>query len=495
VTTYRLMDGASGRPGTGSSGTQPPSSSTSYSGNYLAGLGFYVTSFTWLQGFWWYVADSSQTHASGQKFCLWQAHDGTDEGALIAGTTVTAGALSTGWNYIPYATPVALAPNIAYHAQTGLTNNFPATKNQFGTGDPYSAGIANGPLNAYSSGSGSAKDPWSNAQMPYSVATADPTAAFASINDADDNLWLDVQVTDTAPSGATYRAWPNMPYPSGASAQSVSYTLGMEFSLTEACTLEKIWHYSPPSATLLPSRCGIWDVTSQTEVSGTDNSSPAWLLPGGGAASAGTGWVYCDYSTVGVTLNASQNYKVSTFANAGSSVWFAALANYWTASGEGLGGFSNGPLSIPDSAHATSPGQNTWHTGTTWTYPATSTNPESDWIDVEVKPSGTAHTATAALTVTPAFSAARTRGRYRTASLTVTPSFSAARTRGRYRTAALTVTPAFSAARTAARYRTAALTVTPSFAVTWTGGAAPVAVTFTYGEPFFEWAYGTPYLG
>ena len=76
---------------------------------------------------------------------------------------------------------------------------------------------------------------------------------------------------------------------------------------------------------------------------------------------------------------------------------------------------------------------------------------------------GASHTATAALTVTPSFSAAPTRGRFRTGALTVTPSFSAARTRGRNRTAALTVTPSFSAARTRGHYRTAALTVAPSF--------------------------------
>jgi len=41
-------------------------------------------------------------------------------------------------------------------------------------------------------------------------------------------------------------------------------------------------------------------------------------------------------------------------------------------------------------------------------------------------PGGTAHTATASLTVTPSFSAARTRGHSRTGSLAVTPSFRAA---------------------------------------------------------------------
>jgi hypothetical protein len=58
---------------------------------------------------------------------------------------------------------------------------------------------------------------------------------------------------------------------------------------------------------------------------------------------------------------------------------------------------------------------------------------------------GTPHTATAALTVTPALTAAAGRGRYRAAALTVTPALSAARAQAHARTAALTVTPSFSA--------------------------------------------------
>jgi hypothetical protein len=41
---------------------------------------------------------------------------------------------------------------------------------------------------------------------------------------------------------------------------------------------------------------------------------------------------------------------------------------------------------VPDNAAATSPGQNSWNVGILWTYPETSANPESDWIDVEVTP-------------------------------------------------------------------------------------------------------------
>lgn len=78
-------------------------------------------------------------------------------------------------------------------------------------------------------------------------------------------------------------------------------------------------------------------------------------------------------------------------------------------------------------------------------------------------PSGASHTATAALTVTPSFSAARSHGQHRSASLTVVPAFSAARARGRVRAASLTVVPSFSAAKVHGQHRTASLTVHPGF--------------------------------
>ena len=98
-----------------------------------------------------------------------------------------------------------------------------------------------------------------------------------------------------------------------------------------------------------------------------------------------------------------------------------------------------------------------------------------------------AHVRHAALTVTPSFSAARTRGKYRTASLTVPPSFSAARTRAKFRTAALTVTPTFSAARVVAHVRHAALTVTPSFFAHGINGSG-IAAIFAAGGARLQWA-------
>ena len=391
MTTYRLMDGASGRPGVGSSGTQPPASGTAYSGNYLAGLVFKVTSGSlWLSGYHWYVAASGQdtNPAGGTKFALWQIW-GNSQQTFVPGSTVTSGTLTAGaWNFVALATPLLLAQGAVYEAAIGYVaaSGFPLTANQFGASQPYSAGITNGPLHAYGSSTGSDPTPFTRVQMPFSTAGNDPAVIMPGLNDLNDILWLDVQVTDVAPASPRYRIFPNMP---GATltggSQSLAYTLGMQFSLSQSCTLQKIWHYSSPGSTVLPTRCAIWAVSGQTVVSGTDNTSPSWKKPDGTAASAGVGWIYVDYSASGVTLAPSTNYKVSTFTNDNVDPWFGATTGYWTSGGNGSAGLAQGPLTAPNSAGA-SPGQNSWNTGITWTYPNTSTSPENDWIDVEVAP-------------------------------------------------------------------------------------------------------------
>jgi hypothetical protein len=405
VTTYRLMDGAGGRPGNG------PAAGTAYAGNLVVGCPFGVTQGgLWLNGYYWWVPSSNSDTASGQKFALWQVDSGTGAGHHVTGSNVTAGALTAGaWNFIALTPPLLLSPygaasattyGAVYVATTGkvFTGGFPETKNQFGTGDPYAAGISNGPLTGFSSLSGSAPVGGSAgwlAVQPYTIAASDPTTVYPATNDSDANLWLDVQVSDVAPAGTqAYRLWPNIPgfVAQGIGAQNSAYTLGLEFTLSKACALSKIWHYSPAGVTVLPTRCGIWDVQSQTEVSGTDNSSPAWLLPSGSAASAGAGWVYCDYSGAGVTLNASQHYKVSTFTNDNTDTWFYAVAAFWGSSPDPFpSGVTAGPLTIVSDASSTQ-GQNSWNKGTTWTYPATghqavpADSPEYDGIDVEVTP-------------------------------------------------------------------------------------------------------------
>ena len=202
----------------------------------------------WLDGYWWWVCPSGQS-TSPQKFALWCLYDSTS-GSLVANSTVTSGALTAGqWNYVPLAAPVPLAIGATYVAATGFSGGFPDTNNQFGSGDPYSAGIVNGPLTAYSDASGSHPSPFKMAQAVFSVAGTDPTASMPIYGSSTCNFWMDVQVDTTPPAGTSYRLWPSYPtLPGHLDSDTAGYTLATEFQLSESCTLDNIWFYSASGA-------------------------------------------------------------------------------------------------------------------------------------------------------------------------------------------------------------------------------------------------------
>jgi hypothetical protein len=366
--TYRLFPSTNG-----------PSNPVSYSGSFLAGVLFEVTSGgCYFDGYWWWVCPSGQP-TSAQTFALWQVwNDGV--GTLIQSATVTSGSLTSGaWNYVPLTTPVPLAIGACYNACTGFSGSFPDTNNQFGSGEPYGAGITNGPLTAFSDQSGSASAPFNNAQGLFGVGATNPAANMPGEGSNSANFWIDLQVGTTAPAGSSYRLWPN--YPSKLNevdGSTTPYTLATEFRLSQSCTLDNIWFFSPANAQALPTQCAIWSVSSQAVVSGTDNTSPSWT---GAAAS---GWVACAYS--GVTLPAG-DYKVAVFYGGGST-WFLATIGYWNGNGPGTNGITAGPLTSPGESAATSPGQSTYNQGT-WAYPGTygsGGDGENFWVDVEVTP-------------------------------------------------------------------------------------------------------------
>ena len=367
--------------------TNGPSTPVSYSGPFVCGVVIGVTSGgCWLEGYWWWVCPSGQSTAA-QQFALW-ALDSSGSGSLVPNSTITSGALTAGqWNYVPLmtTTPPALAPlplaqGATYVAATGFTGNFPDTSDQFGSGDPYSGGIVKGPLTAYSDTSGSLPSPLNTPQAVFGVASNDPSASLPIYGSSSSNFWMDVQVTTTAPSDTSYRLWPSYPtIPGHLDSDTSPYTLATEFQLSQSCTLDNIWYYSASGAGALPTRCAIWNVGSQSVVSGTDNTSPTW------SGSAGTGWVACSYS--GVTLPAG-DYKVAVFYGGGSQ-WYQATNGYWASGGPGGNGITTGPVTAPGTAAATSPGQCTYNYPS-WGYPqsyATGGGGENYWVDVEVTPS------------------------------------------------------------------------------------------------------------
>lgn len=367
--TYRLFPSTSG-----------PATPVSYTGPFVCGVVFSVTSGgCWLDGYWWWVCGSGQS-TSPQRFALWQAYDGT-QGTLVSNSQVTSGGLTAGrWNFVPLPKRLPLAIGALYVAATGFSGSFPDTNNQFGSGGTYSGGIVNGPLTAYSDSTGSLPSPFDTAQGVFSVASDDPTVTFPIFGSTACNFWMDVQAGTSPPTGTSYRIWPSYPtVPGVLNSDTTGYTLATEFKLAAPSTLDNIWFYSASGAALLPTRCAIWDVSSQTVVTGTDNSSPAW------SGSAGSGWVGCAYS--GVTLPAG-DYKVAVYCGGGSR-WYQATIGYWIAGGVGGNGITAGPLTAPGASAATSPGQSTYHLGS-WAYPqtyASGGNGENYWVDAEVTPS------------------------------------------------------------------------------------------------------------
>jgi len=369
VTSFRLFDSVNG-----------PSSPVPYSGSFLAGVLFSVTAGgTWFDGYWWWVCPSGQS-ASAQTFALWQVW-GLGVGTLIPGATVTSGALSAGqWNYVPLANPIPLTIGVCYNACTGFSDSFPDTHNQFGSGQPYGAGIVSGPLSAYSGPTGSQPAPYSMSQGVFGTAGTDPTVNMPGQASATDNFWMDLQVENVAPPGSSYRLWPNYPVPAGGglSGDYLQQTMGTEFLLSEPCTLNNIWFYSPPGATILPSRCAIWEVGTQAVVSGTDNTSPSW------SGAPGSGWVKCPYNDV---ILPAGDYKTSVYYGGGSD-FYEELEDYF-GTGAGANGITAGPLVAPNATNATPPGQCTFHHGV-FAYPNTydtDFDGQTRWVDVEVTPS------------------------------------------------------------------------------------------------------------
>lgn len=160
------------------------------------------------------------------------------------------------------------------------------------------------------------------------------------------------------------------------------YTLGTQFAVSRESVLDGIWWYSYPSATVLPSACGIWNTSSAGAVA--QDSSPAWRTgPGGSAAAAGSGWVYCDFTGSGVLLETGISYVTAVFQPASGVAWWCTVTGYWS-TGPGRSGLVSGVLSAPSRAASVN-GQGCYDTTGAWTFPGTDPgNGEIFYVDVQV---------------------------------------------------------------------------------------------------------------
>ena len=342
MTAYRLFPSTSG-----------PAAPVSYGGNFLAGVLFEVTQGgMWFEGYYFWCPAGGDT--GSQTFALWNV-TGLATGTLIPAATATSGTLTAGaWNFVPLASPVPLAIGTTYNACTGwlAVNGFPDSDTSTDAGNSYGAGghtsgITNGPLFAYSDQGQSKPEPYGNAQGVFSTAGTDPTVHMPASGSASGNFWIDPAVSDTAPPsyGGPYRLWPNKADASVSTGgdDAVCYDIAVEIRLSVACTLSKIWFYSPAGATQLPTACTVWNVPAGTVAAGT--VSPSW------SGSAGTGWLWC---ALGAVLPAG-TYRAGVFNGASTPTtgWGAKQLNYWdTGAGSAGTGITFGPLYAPNLASA-----------------------------------------------------------------------------------------------------------------------------------------------
>ena len=421
MTTYRLWPSTNG-----------PATATANGGNFISGTVFFVTGEAWFQGYWWWVCGSGGQNTGATKCALWQLDSGNTP-HLVPGSVVTSGTLTAGtWNYIPLTTPLPLSCGGSagtaspsgglgggtYIAAVGVNGPFPDTNNYWGSGQTAPNGITSGPLSAYSGHGGTLPCPYDGGahnQGVFTTAGTDPSVTCPQGASNTDNFWVDVQVSDYtgAPAGTSLRLWPSLPVQAlTANGDNTKAMSGTAFTLSQSCALGKIWMFSPSASTGLPSRCGIWNSTTQALVSGTDSgTSPAWKNSSGASASPGDGWIYVDYSGAGVVLPAG-NYITSFYDSAGVRFYYDS-ANYWFSGTDPKGGgtvggprrnglswgggiltapnVANGPELVYDDSSGTFPGQSAYQPGPSgWVYPG-SFEATADWgetrtADVEVTP-------------------------------------------------------------------------------------------------------------
>lgn len=134
-----------------------------------------------------------------------------------------------------------------------------------------------------------------------------------------------------------YRVWPATNGPNtDAGDPSAPVNLGLIFQVSSTCWAKAIHFYRGNTNITGPVKGRIFLVSSTTVVSGT---SVDFVL-------SGTGWQTAALSTP-VQLTANTSYKVTIHTDDN----YTATGGYW-ATGAGVGGIVNGPLTAPDAGGA-----------------------------------------------------------------------------------------------------------------------------------------------
>jgi hypothetical protein len=193
---------------------------------------------------------------------------------------------------------------------------------------------------------------------------------------------------------------------SGAGANG---TNGLHFTVSSACTLNGIWHYSPSgfSQTQLPTTIGLYNYSTHALIHSETVSS--W------SGAAGSGWVLASFSSP-PSLVSGTDYMAVQFRNDAVNGWFVYTDPYtWPV--------TSGILTAPDDVPT---GQGWYNIGTALAYPATQNAGYNWWMDVSVSTSSSI-TSTGAMSFNAAIASSGTvAGPYTsTGAMAFTPAVSA----------------------------------------------------------------------
>lgn len=231
-------------------------------------------------------------------------------------------------------------------------------------------------------------------------------------------------------------------------------TNGLHFTVSSACQLDGIWHYSPAGATQLPSSIGLYTITT-LGTSGTlvHSETASW------SGAAGSGWVFAAFASP-PSLSSGTNYMAAQFRNDATNRWFDFYGVTWPV--------ASGILTAPKDKSTSALSQGWYNTGTAMAFPTSQSGTAGSNFGMDVQVSAaTSHSATASFSVAPSFTAAAAQ--QQAASFSVAPSFAAsARDTSQRASASLSVAPSFTAAPHAEHVASAAFSAIPSFSAAGT---------------------------
>lgn len=181
-----------------------------------------------------------------------------------------------------------------------------------------------------------------------------------------------------APAVYTLFGQPTADMPSLMSNDADPYTMGIQFSVSQAGTLGGIWFYSPPGAADLPQTIALYTVFNETPI---HQETATW------SSYSGNGWVYAAFSSP-LLLQTNTSY-IACVCQANSVSWYSATRNYWD-TGPGASGIANGPLAAPRAADSVN-GQDSFFQSNTLSYPSSNYLSTNYWIDVSFAPGENAY--------------------------------------------------------------------------------------------------------